>query len=101
MNELSRVFTGQQPSVGRENLAAQLVNRGVRGRGLPQDKEDRMSSALPRYYDRPDAARLIGVSTRTLDQIARTGKLRACRPSRRRVMFDKRDLEEYMESTKA
>ncbi len=54
-----------------------------------------------RYRGRLEAARYIGVSARNLDQLAADGKLTPCRPSARRVCYDVRDLDKFMQSTKA
>jgi excisionase family DNA binding protein len=57
-----------------------------------------MSDAQQSYFDRPEAARYLRVSLRTLDRLRAEGKLRACRPAPDRAVFRRADLDRYMES---
>jgi excisionase family DNA binding protein len=53
-----------------------------------------------RYFSRPEAAEYARVSTRTLDNLVRQGKLPCCRPARKRVVYDRHDLDAYLEASK-
>ena len=51
--------------------------------------------ATQRYLDRPAAAKYLGVSTRTLDELLASGRLPVIRIGRR-VLLDIRDLDSFM-----
>lgn len=54
-----------------------------------------------RFLPRRAAATHLGVSVRLLDALIKAGKLPACRPSKRRVLLDVRDLDGFMCGCKA
>jgi excisionase family DNA binding protein len=54
-----------------------------------------------RWLSRADAADHIGVSVRHLDKLVAAGKLRPSKPASRRVIFDRAELDSFMESQRA
>jgi excisionase family DNA binding protein len=60
----------------------------------------RAQSAPARYLTRKDAAKYTSLSVRLIDSLVAQGKLPACKPSRRRVVFDRADLDNYMAGCK-
>jgi excisionase family DNA binding protein len=50
--------------------------------------------------NKPEAARLLGVSERTIDNMRARGEIRSVVVSKRRVLFDPNDLRAYIEAQK-
>lgn len=59
------------------------------------------TSTAARFISRRAAAAYLGVSPRLLDGLVASKRLPVCRPSKRRVLLDVRDLDSFMGSCKA
>ena len=53
----------------------------------------------PRYLNAAAAGEYLGVSKSTMLRLAKAGTIRACRPSKGIVRFDRADLDAYMAGT--
>ncbi len=53
-----------------------------------------------RWMSRPNGAAYAGLSLRLVDALIAEGKLKPSRPSKRRVLLDREDLDRYLEASK-
>ena len=57
-----------------------------------------MTQVEQRFLTRTGAAEYLGISVRLLTTLVSTGKLKGIRPSKRKIVFDVRALNEFMRS---
>jgi hypothetical protein len=56
---------------------------------------------LARYLSRSESARHLGISRWSLDKLAMAGKISPCRPTARRVCYDRLELDAFMARSKS
>lgn len=83
------------------------MSNSLKGGGMPNQKERacvlstmaNSTSVAERYLSVPEGARFMGISAWTLRELARKGEIKRIKIGRR-VLFDRRDLIDFLESRK-